>query len=37
MELYAFTGLSDSSADFGGGILFSTDLGQLRIADRQDY
>jgi hypothetical protein len=37
MELYAFTGLSDSSADFGGGILFSTDLGQLRVADRQDY
>jgi hypothetical protein len=37
MELYAFTGLTDSSTDFGGGILFSTDLGQLRVADRQDY
>jgi hypothetical protein len=37
MELYAFTGLTDSSSDFGGGILFSTDLGQLRVSDRQDY
>ena len=37
MELYAFTGLTDSSTDFGGGILFSTDLSQLRVADRKDY
>jgi hypothetical protein len=37
MELYAFTGLTDSSTDFGGGILFSTDLNQLRVSDRQDY
>jgi hypothetical protein len=37
MELYAFTGLTDSSTDFGGGILFSTDLSQLRVTDRQDY
>ena len=37
MELYAFTGLTDSSTDFGGGILFSTDLRQLRVSDRQDY
>ena len=37
MELYAFTGLTDSSTDFGGGILFSTDLSQLRVSDRQDY
>jgi hypothetical protein len=36
MELYAFTGLTDSSTDFGGGILFSTDLNQLRVRDRQD-
>jgi len=37
MELYAFTGLTDSSTDFGGGILFSTDLSQLRVSDRKDY
>lgn len=37
MELYAFGGLTDSSPDFGGGILFSTDLSQLRISERQDY
>jgi len=37
MELYAFTGLTDSSTDFGGGLLFSTDLSQLRVSDRQDY
>ena len=37
MELYVFTGLTDSSTDFGGGILFSTDLNQLRVGDRQDY
>lgn len=37
MELYAFTGLTDSSTDFGGGILFSTDLNQLRVSNRQDY
>jgi hypothetical protein len=37
MELYAFTGLTDSSTDFGGGVLFSTDLSQLRVSDRQDY
>jgi hypothetical protein len=37
MEVYAFTGLTDSSTDFGGGILFSTDLSQLRVSDRQDY
>jgi hypothetical protein len=37
MELYSFTGLTDSSTDFGGGILFSTDLSQLRVSDRQDY
>ena len=37
MELYAFTGLTDSSTDFGGGILFSTDLSQLRVSDRQGY
>jgi len=37
MELYAFAGLTDSSTDYGGGILFSTDLSQLRITDRQDY
>ncbi|HSM30356.1 MAG TPA: hypothetical protein VK854_06615 [Woeseiaceae bacterium] len=37
MEIYAFTGLTDSSTDFGGGILFSTDLSQLRVSDRQDY
>ena len=37
MELYAFTGLTDSSTDFGGGILVSTDLSQLRVSDRQDY
>ena len=37
MELYAFTGLTNSSTDFGGGILFSTDLSQLRVSDRQDY
>ena len=37
MELYAFTGLTDSSTDIGGGIVFSTDLRQLRVSDRQDY
>ena len=37
MELYAFTGLTDSSSDFGGGLLFSTDLRQLRVSERQDY
>jgi hypothetical protein len=37
MEVYAFTGLTDSSTDFGGGILFSTDLSQLRVSERQDY
>ena len=37
IELYAFTGLTDSSTDFGGGILFSTDLSELRVSDRQDY
>ena len=37
MELYAFAGLTDSSTDLGGGILFSTDLRQLRVSDRQDY
>jgi hypothetical protein len=37
MEVYAFTGLTDSSTDFGGGLLFSTDLSQLRVSDRQDY
>ena len=37
MELYAFAGLTDSSTDVGGGILFSTDLRQLRVSDRQDY
>jgi hypothetical protein len=37
MELYVFTGLTDSSTDFGGGILFSTDLGQIRVSDRQEY
>ncbi len=37
MELYAFAGLTDSSTDFGGGILLSTDLSQLRVSDRQDY
>jgi len=37
MELYGFTGLTDSSTDYGGVILFSTDLRQLRIGDRQDY
>lgn len=37
MELYAFTGLTDSSTDYGGGILFSTDLSQIRVSDRQDY
>lgn len=37
MEFYAFTGLTDSSSDFGGGILFSTNLSQLRVAERQDY
>ena len=35
--IIAFTGLTDSSTDFGGGILFSTDLSQLRVSDRQDY
>ena len=37
MELYAFAGLTDSSTDVGGGVLFSTDLRQLRVSDRQDY
>lgn len=37
MEVYVFTGLTDSSTDFGGGILFSTDLSQLRVSERQDY
>lgn len=37
MEFYAFTGLTDSSPDFGGGLLFSTDLRQLRVSERQDY
>ena len=37
MDLYAFTGLTDSSTDFGAGILFSTDLSQLRVSERQDY
>ena len=37
MELYGFTGLTDSSTDFGGGVLFTTDLSQLRVSDRQDY
>lgn len=37
MELYAFAGLTDSSTDAGGGIMFSTDLRQLRVSDRQDY
>ncbi len=37
MDLYAFTGLTDSSTDFGGGILFSTNLSQLRVSERQDY
>ena len=37
MEIYAFTGLTDSSTDYGGGLLFSTDLSQLRVSDRQDY
>jgi hypothetical protein len=37
MEFYAFTGLTDSSSDFGGGLLFSTDLRQLRVSERQDY
>ena len=37
MELYAFTGLTDSSTDFGGGILFTTNLSQLRVSERQDY
>ena len=37
MELYGFTGLTDSSTDFGGGVLFTTDLSQIRVSDRQDY
>ena len=37
MELYAFSGLTDSSTDFGGGILFTTDLSRMRVSDRQDY
>jgi len=37
MDVYAFTGLTDSSTDFGGGVLFSTDLSQLRVSERQDY
>lgn len=37
LELYTFAGLTDSSTDFGGGLLFSTDLSQLRISERQDY
>ncbi len=37
MQRYAFTGLTDSSTDFGGGILFSNDLSQLRVSKRQDY
>ena len=36
-KLYAFAGLTDSSTDVGGGVLFSTDLRQLRVSDRQDY
>ena len=30
------TGL-EYSTDSGGGILFSTDLSQLRVSERQDY
>ena len=37
VEFYAFTGLTDSSTDYGGGLLFSTNLSQLRVSDRQDY
>lgn len=37
LELYAFTGLTDSSADFGGGLNISTDLSQLRARQRQDF
>ena len=37
MEVYAFAGLTESSSDFGGGLLFTTDLSQLRVSDRQDY
>ena len=34
METYVFTGFSDSSPDWGGGLLVTTDLRQLRVSDR---
>jgi hypothetical protein len=34
MEFYVFTGFGDSSADWGGGLLVTTDLRELRISDR---
>ncbi len=37
LALYASSGLTDGSTGVGGGILFSTDLRQLRVSDRQEY
>lgn len=34
LELYAFTGFGDSSPDWGGGLLLTTDLRQLRASGR---
>lgn len=34
MEFYVFTGFGDSTADWGGGLLVTTDLRQLRIGER---
>ena len=34
MEMYLFTGLSDSTADWGGGLHVTTDLRQPRISER---
>ena len=34
LEVYAFTGFGDSSPDWGGGLLLSTDLRNIRVSDR---
>ena len=34
LELYAFTGFGDNSPDWGGGLLVTTDLRQLRASGR---
>lgn len=34
LEIYAFTGFGDNSPDWGGGLLLTTDLRQLRASGR---